>query len=290
MIARRQFIRSVAAISGSTAIMPNSLLAAASAAQPSVRTLDPLETMIRMRARTDGALSIAWLEAQRELVAGSDINPFCKLYAMVLTKFRKEGDAFIGNTVEITYYCDLETGELLETTIMPGGTETVEVPIYRSGPQDVRFKKSLDEWEKHDPKNTGASSGAFAPAAWVHLVRGVHDPSQLGDKIYLRADEYGRVYIDRSKPPSVFYREWIVWQADARQLLETDNPDVPSSFSYSAASGLRPWMKLEGVQGHTMSNGVGAKVERVDQLPPQLIKLLQEHDPRALESPESYFS
>ena len=49
-------------------------------------------------------------------------------------------------------------------------------------------------------------------------------------------------------------------------------------------------MKLDGVQGHTMSNGVGAKVDRVDQLPPHLIMLLEQNDPRAVETPESYFS
>lgn len=289
MISRRQVIGSAAAVSACAVLTPVQTLAAQPAALPGLGTLDPLQTMIRMRARTDGELSIAWLEAQREIVINGEIKPFCKVYALVLTKFRREADAFVGNTVEVTYYCDLDTGELLTSTIMPGGTEPVDVPIYRTGPQDVRFKNSLDEWEKHDPKASGASA-AFAPAAWVHLVRGVHEPSLLGDKIYLRADEYGRVYTDREQPPSVFYREWIVWQSDARHILETDNPDVPSTFSYSAASGLRPWMKLEGVQGHTMSNGVGAKVDRIDQIPQPLITLLAQHDPRAVEAPGSYFS
>ena len=290
MIDRRQVIGSAAAISAGAAIISAKPLSAHPSTAERLGALDPLETMIRLRSRTDGALSIAWLEAQREIVIDGDIRPFCKLYALVLTQFRKEEDAYIGNTVEITYYCDPQTGELLEKTIMPGGTEPVDVPIYRAGPQDVRFKKALDEWEKHEPSKTGSSSNAFAPAAWVHLVRGVHNPSLLGDTVYLRADEYGRVYPDRTKPPTVFYREWIVWQADARDLLETDNPDVTSKYSYSAASGLRPWMKMDGVRGHTMENGVGAKVARVDQLPPQLIKLLREHDPRGLEAPESYFS
>ena len=290
MIARRQFISSAAAISATAAMMPAKLAAAHSAPLANLDALDPLETMIRMRARTDGALSIAWLEAQREIVINGDIRPFCKLYALVLTQFRKVGDAFIGNTVEVTYYCNTETGDLLGRTVIPGGSEPVDVPIYRSGPMDVKFKRSLDEWEMHEPSKSGSSSAAFAPPSWVHMVRGVHNPSQLGDTIYLRADEYGRVYTDRTKPPAVFYREWIVWQADAQQLLATDNPDVPSSFSYSSASGLRPWMKLDGVQGHTMSNGVGAKVDRVDQLPPHLIMLLEQNDPRAVETPESYFS
>lgn len=287
MINRRQFVASAGVMAAAASARP--ALGLASGTQTGL-DLDPLETMIRLRARTDGEMSIAWLDARRELVFDGNITPFCGVYALVLTKFRKDGEAWVGNTVEITYYYDPATGERMETTHLPGASGPVEVPIYRAGPQDVRFKRSLDEWERHEPKGTGAASAAFAPPSDVHLVRGVHDPYVLDGTLYLRADEYGRVYTDKSKPPAVFYREWIVWQAQAESVLDTRDPDVSSSYSYAAASGIRPWMKLPSDRGHTLSNGVGSKVETVDELPPQMIQLLSKNDPQALEAPEAYFA
>ncbi|BDW81484.1 hypothetical protein MACH24_09220 [Erythrobacter sp. Dej080120_24] len=287
MIHRRFFIGTACAAATATAARP---ALGHAAGHRELAELDPLETMIRLRARSDGELSIAWLHAQRELVLDGEITPFCALYALVLTKFRKEEDAYVGKTVEITYYCDPKTEDLLTTTTIRGGSGPVEVPIYRAGPMDVRFKRSLDEWERHEPAAQGASSGDFAPASDVHLVRGVRDPYVLNGNFYLRADEYGRVYTDTTKPPVVFYREWLVWKAKAEDVLASDSPDVPSSFNYSAASGLRPWMKLEGKTGHTMENGVGGKVGSIGEVPPRLIALLSENDPQAVQSPESYFS
>lgn len=287
MVNRRQFVATAGAMAAAASARP---VLGMFAGHETDLALDPLDTMIRLRARTDGELSIAWLDARRELVFNGEIAPFCGVYALVLAKFRQNGNAWVGNTVEITYYYDPTTGERLKTTHLPGASGPIEVPIYRAGPQDVRFKQSLDEWERHEPKGSGAASEAFAPASDVHLVRGVHDPYVLDGTLYLRADEYGRVYTDKSKPPAVYYREWIVWKAKAEDVLETTNPDVPSSFSYAAASGIRPWMKLPSDRGHTISNGIGAKVETVDELPPQLIQLLSENDPQALEAPEAYFA
>ena len=289
MIDRRKFVGGVGAGSAALAFMPASIL---HAQQPlidasQVEKLDPIETMVRLRSRTDGQLSIAWLDAQREIFIDGDVIPFCRMFACVLTKFNKIGEVWEAETIEITYYCDAKSGELLESFTMPGASEPVSVPIYRTGPQRVRFSRSLDEWEEHRPATAGEAG--FAPPSWVHLVRGVRDPIVSHDDLYLRADEYGRVYPDRSKPPPVYYREWIVWKGDAKTILETDLADVPSDYSYSALSSFRPWMQMGTIQGHTMSNGRGAKIASMDEMPPQIARLLNRHHPEAFRDPNSLF-
>lgn len=129
---------------------------------------------------------------------------------------------------------------------------------------------------------------AFAPPSWVILACSVHQPWSRGNELYVRADEYGFAYADRIKPTSVYYREWIGWKGSVRELVETNNPDVPSDYSYAAVSSLQPWMKMQGVQGHSVENGRGSKVVRMDLLPAGLIGLLQKHDPKALEAPQSF--
>lgn len=263
---------------------------AAEAPRFDIAALDPVETMVRMRSRSDQKLSISWLDAQRDVVLNGDVTPFCRMAAVVMSQFRRQGDLWAARTIERAYYCDPASGVLLKEVTMPGAVTPVTVPIYRSGPHDVRFHRALDEWERHEPKNGSVSSEAFAPPSWVHLVRGVRDPSMIGDDIYLRADEYGRAYADRAKPPSVFYREWIVWRAKADAIFDKSITDVPADYSYSAITSFRPWMKVEGIRGHTAENGRGTKIASIDELPEFHRKLLAEHDPVMLDNPLSMFT
>ncbi|WP_394728643.1 DUF1838 family protein [Altererythrobacter sp. GH1-8] len=268
-------------------VLPEQAFAATSKADE-VAALDPLETMVRMRGRTDGGLTMTWLDADRSLVLDGTVYAFCRMIGLLLTRFRKDGDSWYGNTFEVMYYCDPATSKPLGTTLMPGGSEPVEVPVYRSGPQELHFKRSLDIWVHPEQSKQDPSYEAFAPPASVHMQRQVHDPYLHDGTVFLRADEYGRIYPDLEKPPAVFYREWKFWQAAADEVLDANRPGVSSRFTYSAVSGLRPWMKLNGVNGHTVSNGIGARVDSMDKLPANLIALLEENEPRALETPQSY--
>lgn len=287
MFTRRNFVSAAAAGLGAGLALPAAARAAVDVAQNNPG-LDPLKTMVRMRGQTDGGLTITWLDADRSLILDGTVHPFCRMIGLLLTRFRKDGDSYFGNTFEVMYYCDPATGELLDTTVIPGASEAVEVPIYRSGPQELHFKQSLDIWVHPEPAKADNSYEAFAPSASAHMQRQIHDPYLHDGTVFLRADEYGRVYPDLEQPPAVFYREWMLWQSKAEDLFEREAPGVPSHFTYAAASGLRPWMKLDGVDGHTISNGIGAKVTSVDRLPSRLVALLEANEPGALEAPESY--
>ena len=81
-----------------------------------------------------------------------------------------------------------------------------------------------------------------------------------------------------------------MWKGDAKTILETDLADVPSDYSYAALSSFRPWMKMGNVDGHTMSNGRGAKIANMGELPPQIARLLERHHPEALRDPDSLFN
>ena len=276
MISRRSFVRTASLLAGTT-LLPNRMLAN----QSEIAALDPLETMVRLRSRTDGKISMAWLEADREIMFDGELYPFCKLYNLMLTSFRKQDDAFIARTFEVSYYCDPQTGELLDSFAISGGHEPAKVPIYRAGPSDVRYKAAQDERTQIP---VGPTAGSL-----VHHLRTIERPKVQGSKVYLNSDEYVRVYPDPDGRPSIFYRDRMIWQADIHSLIETANPDVPSSFSYAAATDLRPWMKLDPTRGHTLSSGVGAKIQSREDLPETLAHLLAQHDPQTLDDPQSYF-
>ncbi len=102
---------------------------------------------------------------------------------------------------------------------------------------------------------------------------------------FLRSDEYGKVYPDKSKPPTVFYREWMIWQARTDALRKSKATNVPSTFAYSALSSWRPWMKMGDIKGHTAENRHVAKADTLEKIPSMLRDLIQQSDPDVLADP-----
>lgn len=245
---------------------------------------DRLTTMMRMRGSVDGALVAGWLDAERSTVIDGEIVPFCRILAATVSRFRMMGDECEATTVEVAYYLDPETGRVLESFRFPGAAEAVPVPLYRAGPAKIRFAVDVDYWEENEPTAKGAASTAFAPRSSVHLQRSIGAPKVHEGSVYMRSNEYGRVYPVRGAPPTIFYREWMVWRADEADVMG-DAPGIPADFMYSALSSWRPWMKMGSIKGHTAENGRGMKVASPAGFPEELQALIREKDPDVLTDP-----
>ena len=274
-----------AAASSTASARPSAAAAAALAARLTGSAL--LDAFVRMRGRTDGKLVFGWLNATRSTVIDGDIVPLCGVIAGTVQRWERIAeDRYEVTDLEIAHYTDLGSGELLDTLKMPQTGRVVSVPRYRFGPTKVRFALALDEWEEFEPAKAAANASQFAPRSSLHLVRSVGPAWAVGDDLLLRADEYGRVYPDRAKPPTVFYREWMIWRAAAAALARAATPSVAANYAYSALSGWRPWMQMEGVRGHTAENGIGAKAERWSDCPEQFLALTRRVHPDVLDHPE----
>jgi hypothetical protein len=246
-----------------------------------------LEAYMRIRGRTDGKPAFGWLNATRSAVVEGDIVPLCGVIAGSVQRYERVSDnQFEATVLEVAHYTHPVSGVLLETLTMPVTGRTVKVPSYRFGPSKVRFAVALDEWEEFDPVTVANDATQFAPRSSVHLIRTIGPVMADGPMVQLRADEYGRVYPDRAKPPTVFYREWMIWRVLASLLADTSAPSVPAEFAYSALSGWRPWMQMAGVNGHTAENGFGRKVDRWSDCPAQFLELTRRLHPDVLDDPD----
>ncbi len=254
------------------------------AATPEVPT-DRLATMMRMRGSLDDRIVAGWLDAERSTVIDGEIVPFCRILAATVSRFRMMGDACEATTLEVAYYLDPVTGKLLEEFRFPGASAPVPVPLYRAGPTKIRYAVDVDYWEENEPTAKGAASTAFAPRSSVHLQRSIGAPRLHDGSVYMRSNEYGRVYPVRSAPPSIFYREWMIWRANAADLLGSSAPSVSADFMYSALSSWRPWMQMGNTKGHTAENGRGAKAASPADFPSELQALIKARDPDVLDDP-----
>jgi hypothetical protein len=253
---------------------------------------DLVRAVIKMRSSTNGSLRFGWLRAKRFSYIDGEIAPLHDLLAGTISQATPKADGtYDVNVLETTYYIDSNTGELLRTLRMPGTGKVVDVPLYRSGPKIVTIG-SRTETSEVSSGDAGVVAGdgvnsraPFAPKGAVRLERSVGPAFTQGDTVWIRTEEYGRVSPASSQESSVFYRESATWQG---RLQEIQDPQVHSAWTalaYSAATSWRPWMQMGDITGHTMSNGIGGKVNDIKDMPLAWLRLTEKHHPDLLEDP-----
>jgi hypothetical protein len=284
MIGRRQFC--YAGLAGVAALAPGGFAAAGSAgAAAFTRAPAVLSAYRRMRYVEGGAMGIGWLRAKRLAVSEGEVRPLCGMLAASFSKVRQVSEAgFEVVVTEVTHYTDYETGELLETLVMPFTGREVAVPSFRHGPALSRTAIELDESERYAPRQ-GSTEGEYAPAGTVLMTKSLGFESIDNGDLFLRHEEYGRVYPDNAQRASLFYRESTLWSAPLADVLDLEQAMVRSTVSYAAMTSWRPWMQMGDLPGHTASNGVGHRVRAVDELPADFLAFTERVHPGFLDNP-----
>jgi len=288
---RRAFVSAglgTACVTAMMAVPASPALAASTEARPlpPLPQYDLLDAFVRMRGRNDGRLVYGWLEAERSTVIDGEITPLCGVIAGTVQQFvRRSETVYEATTLEIAHYTAPGTDEILTQVRMPGTGRVVDVPRYRFGPTRVRFAVDLDEWEEFAPQDQAANAQQFAPKSSVHLIRSIGPARTIGGSVYLRSSEFGRAYSDRSRPPNIFYREWMTWKSAGAALADRQAPSVPAEYSYASLTSWRPWMQMGNVAGHTAENGYGAKALAWDDCPARFLELTRRQHPDVLDDP-----
>lgn len=251
------------------------------------RDRDLLRAMIKMRGSLEPELVIGWLRAKRFAVSGSRVEPLCGVLAATFYRFRQvTADKFEATALEVTYYTDFNTGELLETLVMPFAGHEVTVPTHRFGPTTTRFAVRLEEREEFEPA-AGTEQDQFAPAATVLMSKSIAKERIRQGELYLRHEEYGRVYPRDAENPSLFYKESTVWSAPLGAVLDPATRSVDSRVAYSAMTAWRPWMQMGDVPGFTTSNGFGGRARSLADLPDDYLRFTEQRHPDVLQGPEA---
>lgn len=282
---RRNFCVSLVAGTALLGLGARPVMAASGAALDQDRDL--LRAMMKMRGSLGPELVIGWLRAKRFAVSGSRVEPLCGVLAATFYRFRQVTAAkFEATALEVTYYTDFDTGELLETLVMPFSGKAVTVPTHRFGPATTRFAVHLEEREDFEP-TAGTSQDQFAPAASVLMSKSIAMERIRHGELYLRHEEYGRVYPRDAENPSMFYKESTVWSAPLREVLDDSTRRVDSRVAYSAMTSWRPWMQMGDLPGFTASNGFGGRATSLEDLPDDYLRFTEQRHPDVLEGPEA---
>jgi hypothetical protein len=227
-----------------------------------------------MRGSLDDRLSLGWVIGKRYAVVEHEAIPMMGMVAATLTRYRRaSAEAFAVRSLEVAYFTDFASGELLETWKNPVTGAVVDVPRTRMGPSSLTV--TADGLDVQAP--VGEARGfklnhRFEPAVvrgddvWINEVIGVNGKARPGQHPFV-------------------YNEMTTYQARMSDLADLDQPTVPTNVSFHGLVTYRPWMGFGDTPGHTMSHGAGTRAARIEDLPAYWLELTERFHPDVLDNP-----
>jgi len=248
---------------------------------------DLLRAHIKMRYSIGPEFCMGWMRGKRLAFSEGRVEPLCGMLAATFAKRHQvSDDEFEFVLLEVAFYTDYETGELLKTIKMPFSGVEVEVPFYRYGPQTSRFAIKLEE-SMHSTPKPGTTEGEFSTPGVFSMSKSITKNYLHKGDLFLQHEEYGRRYPDNSDRPSMFYRESTIWSAPVNQVIDPARTSVASDMSYAAMTSWRPWMEMGDIPGHTSSNGFGRRAFEIAELPADFRSFLKQEHPDVFENAEA---
>lgn len=264
---------------------------AADADAPAVDLQSPaglLTALVRMRGSLDERLVYIWLRGLRYTMVDGEARPLCGYLGGSITRYRRlADDMFEFLLYEVSYYTGIETGEVLQTLRMPYTGQTVDVPLYRTGPgRHVIMMANEEVLEWSQEKTTSEElARQIAPDAKINYSFRVRPAVTFDGSAWIRNDSFTRLTpTDPSQAP-MFYKEAINYQARLADLATPDAPQVHTNISFAIATAWRPWMQMAGIDGHTVTDGIGGKVLDIRAMPADFLRFTAQHHPDVLEDP-----
>jgi hypothetical protein len=243
-----------------------------------------LTAFMKLRSSSDGRLTVGWMDAVTHAFIDGESFPLYRLLAATWNRHERQGpERYVGRSLEVAFYLDPTSGELLQSLSMPNVAEPVSVPLYRSAASKVFVAVHAQEKREFTAKADGQTF--FRPGT-ADSRQDLNQAQRVGDLFSVREDAGSRMVPADAAAPAFFYREYGIWRGSWKAVMDPRIACVPTEVLYSSAAAYRPWMKMGKAPGHTLQNGVGGKVQRAADLPPRLLELVRAHQGDLLVDPE----
>lgn len=231
-----------------------------------------LDAYMRLAGSHDDRLVIWWMDGMRygvvdaraKLLFGMKVGMFHRF-------FRQLDGSYKLAMFELTYYTDLETGELLEEFANPYTREIDNVRHVRLGPE-IRHQTSRGIARPENPMVTSYRS-RLGPA----LVR--------GDHLWIPTDVEATIEFPKPTAPSILLNHYTTVHG---RLSDARNPalaSAPCELNFQNVLKWEPFMRMGNHPGHMMSRAAGRKLESVDELPTEYLSMAERMHGRYIADP-----
>lgn len=264
-----------AAAAGSTASA--GVAASVSAAQRASSFKTPaalMEALVKLRGSTDDRIAFWWMQGPRYGVVGTTVTPLFDNLVASFHRFVKQPDGnYKVTVVELSYYVDLATGELLKTWRNPitGAMNEVEYIVF--GPVTATLTPA------------GITPPEVTPGAELRVKPTVGLVAEHGGQVWIQEDVAATIVPKVAGRTLYQGNDLATYQGSVADLIDPKRTSAPSTIHYQSVTDWRTWMKMGDIKGTLMARSVGAKVWSVDDLPANFLKIARKLNPQILADP-----
>jgi hypothetical protein len=244
---------------------------------------DVLYALTKLRGATDNRIIIGWLKGIRYGVLDGELQPLFGMATGTFARFNTLADGSLQvRFFEMAFYTDLNTGDLLNNFVMPYTGRSVDVEHLKSGVNQEVIHPRF-EWAQ----NLEFPSVGKNPARSAKVVRRLGPATVSGDTVWIKQDINAGSREALTDDPYRYYNEMVTYSGSWSVVKSPEINSVSARVSFTGLSNWRPWMKMDGMPGHTASHGWGEKVATIDELPEDYKKFCKLLFPKAFADPEA---
>lgn len=233
-----------------------------------------LEAYQRLSGSLDDRLVIWWMSGTRYGVVNAKAEA---LYGMEVGMFhrwyRQPDGSFKAAFLELTYYSDPMTGELLREFKNPYTGAINKVRHVRLGPEI---------------RHLTAAGLAGPDNPMVHDYRSKLGPAKInGSSLWIPSSVEATIRFPKPTAPEILLNIYTTVQGNLNDAMNRDLTSAPCSFEFHNVLKWEPWMEMGDHPGHMMSVASGRKLERLDDLPDNYLAMAKEVHSKYITDPSA---
>ena len=235
--------------------------------------IDFLTAIAKMRGSTSDELVMGFVIGRYYGIVDDRATPLFGVLAATFSQYRRIApDAFRARSLEVAYFTDIDTGELIETFDNPYTGQTVDVPQTRMGPSTFLMRAEGLEIEQ-----------ASGEAVGMELQHRFRPAVNVGDQVWITEEIQASV-----APPgrrAFVYNEMSSYQGNRSDLEDPSQASIRCNVQFHSVISWRPWLKMGDHPGHLTGRGGGRHVKSFQELPERYQRLTRIHHPDVASDP-----
>jgi hypothetical protein len=250
-----------------------------------------LEAYIRLTRSLDpAATTVGWFGGRIFSVIGDTqiIKPLFDIEGFGIGRTEPQADgSYKALWREVGYYKDLATGQIMETWKNPLlGGETCEVYPINNDPVNAVLKPEFT-------LGFGASKDQYTETIkfllpW-HFV-GPHAMAAFDVNLDWKSPLDPKDWKRESPGERVRVSEYQQWRVDSKELVDRSLPSLKAYGSWNRVATWLPWMLMGQNPGHLFYRSHTLKLDRVEDLPKDILAYTEKRFPKYLTAPTEWVS
>lgn len=237
------------------------------------QSVDALTAYIKLGAALDDRLTIWWMDGLRYGVVDQRSELMYGMKVALFQRFFAQPDGTYKLAMfELTYYTDLESGELLEEYKNPYTGIVNRVQHVRLGPE---IRQATASGSARPENDTNLS----------YFYTRLGPPLVHGDYIWITTDVQAGIKFPSPKAPRIRLNHYLTLHGQNSAVKDPAVLSAPASLGFHNILTWEPWMRMGDHPGEMMSHAAGRKLERVDELPSDYLAMAHRVHPTYIADP-----